>query len=154
MDAAGKSEDFLNNEAGAGQFSRATQRRPSAIQISMNDGDVKPNDKKDIQRSEFSVAPSGKIACREDMNSTGKGYGDGQANQKGRMQSMHSVGSNSSAAAAHGKELVETLYYKLKGIKWNLFSIINNIVLLIILTELYTEKGLFFNIGPYLFIHA
>ncbi len=90
----------------------------------------------------------------EDTNSAGKGYDDGQANQTARMQSIQSMGSNSSATAAHGKELVEKLNYNLKSIKWNLFSIANNIVLLVILDQLYTEKGLFFNIGPYLFIHA
>jgi hypothetical protein len=144
MAAAGKSEDFLNNDAGAGQFSRATHRRPSAIQISANGGDFKPIDKKDVQRSEFSVAPSGDLAYAEATDMAGKS----------KPISVYSYGTDSSGANGHGKELVETLYFKLKGVKWNMFSIVNNIILLVILDQLYTEKGLFFNIGPYLFIHA
>jgi hypothetical protein len=87
------------------------------------------------------------------------GAATSQANVPGEInnkngQSLISFGSGSSNATAHGKELVETPYFKFKGTKWNWFSLINNIVLLIVLLELANPAGLFFNIGPDIFTHG
>ncbi len=77
----------------------------------------------------------------------------GEINNK-NGQSMISFGSGSSSATAHGKELVETAYFKFKGTIWNWFSLVNNIILLIVLLELANPAGLFFNIGPDIFTHG
>jgi hypothetical protein len=82
------------------------------------------------------------------------GAGTAPEAKQSRMQSMHSVGSTSSYAASLGKELVETPYFKLKGIKWNLFSAVNNAVLLVVLSYLAAPDGLFFNFGPDFFVQA
>jgi hypothetical protein len=85
--------------------------------------------------------------------------GQGQAGAGGDInnkngQSLISFGSGSSHANQHGKELVETPYFKFKNTKWNWFSLVNNIILMIVLIELAAPAGLFFNIGPDLFIHG
>ncbi len=71
-----------------------------------------------------------------------------------KQASMHSFGSGSSSTNTHGKELVETAYFKMKGTKWNWFSLANNVILLVVLLELAAPAGLFFNIGPDIFTHG
>jgi hypothetical protein len=62
--------------------------------------------------------------------------------------SQHSMASDPAALGVTGKELDMSLYFKLKGIKWNIFSLVNNIVLLAILGTLNGPSGLLFSFGP------
>ncbi len=68
-----------------------------------------------------------------------------------RKMSMYSYNSTTSSTNGHGRELYESPYFKTMGVKLNIFSAVNNVILLVILTMFYRDQGLLFNFGPEIF---
>jgi hypothetical protein len=139
--------------------SGAPSRAQSGLVIAINESSEKAGGQSAFALGQLR-STSGVLKSQQSMG----GMNDGAAVQQAKRgaagedekhgTSMHSFGSGSSSTNTHGKELVETAYFKMKGTKWNWFSLINNIILLVVLYELAAPAGLFFNIGPDIFTHG
>jgi hypothetical protein len=136
--------------------SSAPSRAQSGLVIAINEPSEKTAGQLSLGLGQMrTTSKSQSVGGMNETISAGHGAAGQQAGGvDGKGASMHSFGSGSSSTNTHGKELVETFYFKMKGTKWNWFSLANNVILLVVLLELAAPAGLFFNIGPDIFTHG